>query len=313
MVSTKLNQTGKIHSVLITGGSGFVGKHLTKLLLEKGYSVSHISGNKQYINGVRVYEWNIRTGTVEIEAFNGIDCIVHLAGANIGAKRWSDKRKEEIVNSRVNSAQLLYKTISDQRIKLKSYISASAVGYYGSHISEKIFSEEDEPANDFMANTCRLWEKSADLFMESGVRTVKIRTGIVLDKNEGALPKLYNPAHYGFVIRTGSGHQYMPWIHIQDLCNIYLKAIEDNNMSGPYNAVSPQHTDHNNFVRVMAGIMKRPVFLPPVPSFVLKIILGEMADLAIKGSRISSNKIRDAGYSFLFPDIENAFKDLFYK
>jgi uncharacterized protein (TIGR01777 family) len=313
MIPTNLNNSDKVKSLLITGGSGFVGGHLTNLLLEKGYKVSHLSVKNKHVSGVRFFEWNIRAGTIDIEALHGIDCIVHLAGANIGANRWTKKRKAEIVNSRVDSAKLLFKTLSDQKIKLKAFISASAVGYYGSEISENIFSEENEPGKDFLANTCRLWEKSADLFAETGVRTVKIRTGIVLDKNEGALPKLYNPAHNGFVIRTGSGRQYMPWIHIVDLCNIYLKAIEDNNMDGPYNAVSPQHTDHNNFIRFMAGIIKRPLFLPPVPSFVLKIILGEMADLVLKGNRVSSQKIREAGYSFKFSDLEGAFKDLLFK
>lgn len=303
----------KISSVLITGGNGFVGSRVTTLLISKGFKVSHLSVNPKPALNVPVYAWSPVIGEIDKEAFNGIDCIIHLAGANIGEKRWTKQRKEEIIKSRVDSAQLLFKTVTDLKIELKAFISASAVGYYGSKNTNEIFSEESLPSTDFLGETCRLWEKNADLFEASGIRTVKIRTGIVLDKNEGALAKLYLPARYGIVLRTGSGHQYMPWIHISDLCNIYLKAIEDSNMSGAYNAVSPQHIDHNNFVRTMAASINRSVFLPAIPSFIFKIFFGQMSTLFLKGSRVSSKKISESGYDFLFPDLKGAFNEIFSK
>ena len=163
-------------------------------------------------------------------ALDGVDYVIHLAGANIGEKRWSEKRRKEIVSSRVDSALLLHRIVNENNIMLKAFISASAVGYYGSATTEKIYTEEDQPAMDFLASTCRQWEGAADTFEKSGIRTVKIRTAMVLEKNDSALKRLMMPANFGFLVRLGSGRQYMPWIHMSDLCSIYLKAIEDRNL-----------------------------------------------------------------------------------
>jgi uncharacterized protein len=310
----KENQTDiilpKKSSVLITGGSGLVGKYLTSTLLAEGYNVSHLSRNKNQPGNVRVFRWDPEKKIIDPLIFEGIDYIIHLAGANIGEKRWTKRRKEEIVKSRVESAAFLNHIIVDNKIPLKGFISASAIGYYGLTTSDKIFNEEDPPGKDFLGNTCRLWEETADLFGKEGIRSVKIRTAVVLEKNNAALSKLMLFAKYGFVVRTGSGRQYMPWIHINDLCNIYLKAIEDFNMRGAYNAVSPQHVTHKEFIRVLARVMKRPVFLPPVPDFILKSILGEMSDVILKGSRVTSQKIIKAGYQFAFEDLYDALVDL---
>ena len=299
-----------ISKVLITGGSGYVGSHLTTLLLQKGYKVSHLSESGKSNGDVPAYSWNTKTGTIDPLALDDIDCIIHLAGASIGKRRWNKVVKEEIVESRVNSARLIYNTLAEKKLKLKAFISASAVGYYGSSPDGKIFFENDAPSNDFLGNTCYLWEKAADLFAESGIRTVKIRTGIVLGKNAVAFEKLYKPAQYGFVIRLGNGRQAMPWIHITDLCNIYLKAVEDENMTGPYNAVAPDQVSHEEFIRAMAGLMNKTVILPPVPSIILKVILGEMSNLLLKGNPVSSNKISEAGYSFVFPKLVPALFDI---
>jgi uncharacterized protein len=299
-------------SVLITGGSGVIGKYLTTVLLAQGYNVSHLSRNAHQTGSIRVFRWDPEQKFIDPLLSEGIDFIIHLAGANIGDKRWTKKRKEEIVTSRVDSVKFLKKIIYDKGIRLKGFITASATGYYGSVTSEKIFNEEDPPGKDFLGNTCRLWEEASDLFGKDDIRTVKIRTAIVLEKNDSALTKLMLPAKYGFVIRTGNGHQYMPWIHINDLCNIYLKAIEDQNMNGAYNAVSPEHVTHNDFLRTMARVMKRPVFIPPVPSFIIRATFGEMSDVILKGSRISSEKIENAGYRFLFNNLEDALKNVIY-
>lgn len=299
-------------SVLITGGSGLVGRYLTSLLLTEGYKVSHLSRNSNTFGKVRVFRWDPEKKIIDPVIFEGIDYLIHLSGANIGEKRWTKKRKEEIVISRVKSASLLHKTVVDNGIRLKAFISASAIGYYGLVTSDKIFKEEDPPGTDFLGTTCSRWEEAADLFGQEGIRTVKIRAAVVLEKNDAALSKLMLPAKYGFVIRTGTGRQYMPWIHIVDLCNIYLKAIQDMKMNGIYNAVSPEHVNHNDFLKILAKVMNKPVFLPRVPAFILKAILGEMSDVILKGSRISSEKITASGYEFIHPALEKALTDIIY-
>jgi hypothetical protein len=297
-------------SVLITGGSGLIGKHLTSLLLSKGYNVSHLSRKAIKDGKVKTFVWDPDKRSIDPGALNGIDFIVHLAGANIGEKRWSEKRKKEIIESRINSARFLQDIISERGIKLKAFISASAVGIYGLETSEKIFTENDPPSNDFLASVCKQWEESADLFKNSGIRTVKIRTAIVMEKNDSALSKLIKPAKFGFLVKTGTGSQYMPWIHINDLCNIYLKAISDEGMNGVFNAVSPNHVNHREFVGILSYVMKKPVFPIAVPGFILKAALGKMSDLILKGSRVSSQKIITAGYNFQYINLEDALKDV---
>ena len=297
-------------NVLITGGSGLVGKYLTSLLLSEGYNVFHLSRTENQFGKVRVYRWSPGKGIIDPQIFAGIDYVVHLAGANIGEKRWTKKRKKEIVTSRVESACLLHKTIIENKIPLKAFISASAIGYYGSVTSDKIFNEEDPPGTDFLGTTCRLWEEGADLFQSSGIRTVKIRTAVVLERSDSALSKMMMPAKFGFLVQTGNGRQYMPWIHIADLCNIYLKAIQDQKISGAYNAVSPQHITHKEFVKTLAQVMGKPVFPIPVPGFILRAVMGEMSDVVLKGSRISSEKIILAGYEFVYPKADKALEEV---
>ena len=299
-------------SVLITGGSGLIGKYLTSLLLSKGYIVSHLSRTTTHFGKVRVYRWDPEKNFIDPNLLEGIDHIVHLAGANIGEKRWTSERKKEILNSRVNSAKLLHRVVSENNIKLKSFISASAIGYYGSITSDTIFHEQDHHGNDFLGNTCRIWEEAADLFAESGIRTVKIRTAVVLEKKDSALSKMLKPAKYGFLIQTGDGRQYMPWIHINDLCNIYLKAIEDSAMNGAYNAASPQHVSHQEFIKTLSKVINRPVFPLSVPPFVLRVLFGEMSDVILKGSRVSSEKILESGYEILYNNLENGLKNVIY-
>lgn len=297
-------------SVMITGGSGLVGKHLTSVLLARGYKVSHLSRNANQFGKVRVFRWDPEKKILDPAVFEGVDFIVHLAGANIGEKRWTKKRKAEILKSRVEPSQLLYKVLSENAIRLKAFISASATGYYGSVTSDKIFNEKDPASDDFTGTICRQWEEAIDKFDDYGIRTVKIRTAVVLAKNNSALSKLMVPAKFGFLIRTGNGRQYLPWIHITDLCNIYLKAIEDSGMSGAYNAVSPQHFTNKDFIKTLAHVMKRSVFPLPVPSIALRAALGEMSDVILKGSRVSSQKISDAGYCFVSGDLNEALINL---
>ena len=296
-------------SVLITGGSGLIGRYLTSELLTQGYSVSHLSRGPAQFGRVRVHRWDPVKKILDPEILNGVSYIVHLSGANIGEKRWSAKRKKEIISSRVDSLKLLHEVILAKRIRLKALISASASGIYGSICSDRIFSEEEDAADDFLGKTCRLWEEAAGLFRDCSDRVVKIRTGVVLEKNDSALSRLLVPARAGIFPVLGGGKQYMPWIHIRDLVKIYAKALGNAQMDGPYNAVSPHHVTHREFMSALAKAMNKPFFNPPVPGFILRAILGEMSDVILKGSRISSDKIINAGYLFEFDNLHDALTD----
>jgi uncharacterized protein (TIGR01777 family) len=295
--------------VLITGGSGLIGRYLTSMLLGEEISVSHLSRKQAQSGRVRVFCWDPEKQIIDPSAFNRVDCIIHLAGANIGEKRWTKERRDEIIRSRVDSARLLHKTITENHIILKSFISASAIGYYGSVTSEKIFKESDPSADDFLGTTCKLWEEAADLFKNEGIRTVKIRTGVVMERNDSALARLLVPAALGLFPISGNGYQYLPWIHISDLCNIYLKAVKDETMEGAYNAVAPQHIQNREFMRTLAKVMNRSFLHPPVPALVFKTIFGQMSDVILKGSRVSPDKIINAGYKFTYDNLAGAHKN----
>jgi uncharacterized protein (TIGR01777 family) len=296
-------------SVMITGGSGLIGRHLTSALLSEGYKVSHLSRKAYKAENVNVHVWNPLKNYIEPDALEGVDYIIHLAGANIGESPWTARRKEVIMRSRIDSARLLHETITYTGVPLKAFISASAVGFYGAETSEKVFTEADTPGTDFLGITCRRWEEAAELFEKSGIRTVKIRTAVVLEKSDSALSKLMLPGKFGFLLKTGNGRQYMPWIHISDLCGIYKKAITDTGMSGSYNAVAPQQVSHTEFMKELGAVMKRPVLLPGVPSIFLRAIMGEMSDVILKGSRVSPEKIINAGYRFEFASLHDALHD----
>jgi len=290
-----------------------IGRHLTSRLLTEGYNVCHLSRKQDQFGKVRVFRWDPQEDILDPVILDGVDYIIHLAGANIGEKRWTANRKKEIIASRVNSAKLLFKTVVENNIDIKAFVSSSATGYYGAVTSEHIFTEEDPPADDFLGTTCRLWEEAADMFETSGIRTVKIRTSMVLEKSDSALTKLMAPAKYGIFPLIGSSRQYMPWIHISDLCNIYLSALNSDKMKGAYNAAAPQHITFREFMKILASTMDKKGIYIPVPSFLLKTALGEMADILLKGSRISSQKILETGCQFTFDNLNKALEDLVNK
>lgn len=297
-------------SVLITGGSGLIGRHLTSLLVSRGYNVSILTHHGHTMQNTRAFAWNPGKNTIDHEALEGVDYIIHLAGANIGSKRWTPGRKAEIVRSRVASARFLHRMAEERHIMIKAFISASATGIYGWAPGEAIFNENDPSADDFLGSVCREWEEAADLFDKTGSRTVKIRSAIVLEKNDSALSRLIMTSRFGFLIKAGTGRQYMPWIHISDLCNIYLKAVEDQEMKGVYNAVAPQHITHNEFIATLSGIMRLPVLPVPVPEFLMRSVFGEMSELILRGCRVSSEKIINSGYDFQFAMLEDALKNI---
>ncbi len=296
--------------ILITGGSGLVGRELTQILQEKGHEVAWLSRNLSIETEVPVYECNYYSKTIDKEAVKSAEVIIHLAGANIGKKRWSSNRKKLILDSRVQTANLIFETLKDTKCQLKTFISASAVGYYGAVTTEDIFTEESAAGNDFLAEVCKQWEKSADAFAKLGVRVVKMRSGVVLSKAGGALEKILPPFRLGAKVVLGSGKQYMPWIHSKDLCQMYLKAVEDTSMQGVYNAVAPEYVSYSNFMKQLKPYFKSVFLNIKVPAFVLRLIFGKMAVLLLEGSKIAPQRIMESGFEFKFPTLKIAFNHL---
>jgi uncharacterized protein (TIGR01777 family) len=297
--------------VLITGASGAIARELSKKI-EKEYTVRFLTRKKKAENE---FEWNLENNTINEQAFENISHIIHLAGANISEKRWTEDRKKELISSRVNSAKLILNTLKKKNIKLKSFISASGINFYGTKTTDKIFTENDAPGNDFLSEVVVVWEKAADEFKEQNIaeRVVKIRTAVVLSKNEGALAKMMPPIKFGVGSPIGSGKQYMPWIHIDDICSIYEFALKNPEIEGSYNASAPQHTTNENLTKLIAKVLNKPLLMPNVASFILKLIFGELADALLEGSRASSEKIIKAGFEFQFPDLQMALEDLLKK
>ena len=292
--------------VLITGGTGLIGKRLSFLLASRGYEVRILSRNDSSNSVYKTFVWNVKSQYINDNAFKDLNHVIHLAGTGIADKRWSEKRKKEIINSRVDSTNLLYATVKRLQIPLQSFISASATGFYGSFTTQTTFKETDKAATDFLGKVCRLWEKSIFLFNKENIRTVAFRTGIVLSKNGGALKKMKTP----IISLLGDGKQYMPWIHIDDLCELYIKAIEDTNFEGAYNAVSTEYQSNISFSKALAKIQKR-LFIPiGAPKFILKLIFGEMSTIILNGSKVSASKIKQTGFKFKFETLEDSLKNL---
>ncbi|MEQ8362306.1 MAG: TIGR01777 family oxidoreductase [Cyclobacteriaceae bacterium] len=299
-------------NVLITGASGLVGTRLTSLLKQKDYQVSHLSRSSSK-GPIPTFVWDVQAGSIEDGAMNEVDTIVHLAGAGIADKRWSDSRKQEILESRTKSSELLYQTLKQSEHNVKTFVSASAIGIYGDAGPEKIFAEEDQPADDFLADVVKQWEHSVTQLESLGIRVVKIRIGILLSEKGGALAEMIKPIKWGVGSPLGSGKQLMSWIHIDDACQIFIKAIEDKSMQGVYNAVAPTPTTNQGMTVAIAKALGKPLWAPNVPGFVLKLILGEMSDLVLKGSHVSAKKIQSTGFDFEHPDLDRALEDLFRK
>ena len=297
-------------SILISGGTGLIGSALVNELLRRGHSVRVLSrSGKGVPKGATACLWNPTEGSMDASAVEGIDGVIHLAGAGVADKRWTEERKNLIIDSRVSTAKLIKKTFREQGIKLRFFITASGSNYYGTTTTSHIFEEREPPGSDFLGACCRMWEDVA--FVENGAeRTVALRTGVVFARGGGALDKLVLPIKLWAGSPLGSGKQYVPWIHIDDLVAMYVKAVEDDAMQGPYNAVAPEHITQAEQTKIIANILKKPLWLPNVPAFVLKLMLGEMSSIVLQGSRLSSEKISKAGFNYQFPTAEEALRDL---
>ena len=298
-------------SILLTGASGLVGTRLTDMLLQKGYQVAHLGRSKRP-GKVPSYVWNVAKGEFDPEALNGVDAIIHLAGAGVAEKRWTSRRKKEILESRTKSSALLYETLKKINNKVRAVVSASAIGYYGFGLDEKtLFTEESKPGNDYLSRVVVAWEREVDAIASLGIRVVKIRIGIVLSDKGGALKEMAGPIKIGIGSPLGSGKQILSWIHLDDLCAMFIRAVEDESMKGAYNAVSPQPVTNRDMTSALAKVLNRPLLLPPVPALVLRIMIGEMTDIVVNGRNVSSEKIRKTGFTFKFTDLKSAFDALF--
>ncbi|MCL2589858.1 MAG: TIGR01777 family oxidoreductase [Betaproteobacteria bacterium] len=289
-------------TILITGANGLVARKFAEKYSE-GYALRFLTRKKF---GKNEYEWDIEKEYVDEKALEGVDYVLHLAGTNVGEKRWTEKRKQEIFSSRVNSSQLLLSKLKENNHSLKAYISASGVGYYGNVPTDKIFTEEDGIGTDFLAKLCGKWEGVACEYLSISQRILIFRFGVVLSDNGGALLKLKMPIKYGLGANLGSGNSYFPWIHIDDLCKMIHFSIQQHDMNGVYNAVSPEVITMDEVNRNIARCMKKPFFMPNIPSCLVKLVLGEMSSLLLTGNKISAEKIIDAGFVFDYPTIGQA-------
>jgi uncharacterized protein (TIGR01777 family) len=304
-------------TVLITGGTGLIGTALTKLLVQKGYEVIILSrssdnGHLTTDTHIRYAYWDIAKQSIDMSAIQQADYIVHLAGAGVADKRWTAKRKSEIVQSRIWSSELIIKALKENANKVKAVVSSSAIGFYGPDLPKAIsFIETDKADQGFLGETCRLWEESIDPITLMNIRLIKLRTGIVLSKDGGALKEFMKPLRAGIAAILGNGKQVISWVHIDDICRMYVEAIENKNLYGVYNAVAPKPVSNKALVSDLAKRMKGRFHIPVyVPSFILKIMLGEMSIEVLKSATVSADKIRSTGFQFLYPTLESALNDL---
>ena len=296
-------------SVLLAGGTGLVGDRLCQILLQNGYRVMILSRKKFQNGNIPVYEWDIDKGTIDENAILRADYVVNLAGAGIADARWTAERKKLITESRTKSAALLLATFKKLNHFPKAYLSAAAIGFYGNRADE-ILDEESSAGKGFLSESCIAWENAIQTVADAGIRTVAYRTGIVLSTEGGALAETIKPLRFGLASYFGNGKQYYSWIHIDDLCNMFLRGIEDETFSGTYNAVAPNPVSNKEFTKILKHCYPRFSILVPVPSFVMRLILGEMADVVLTSSIVSSAKIEQENFVFQYPELAPALKDL---
>ncbi len=294
--------------VLITGGTGFVGKQLEEHLQDE-FQLKFLTRGKSRGN---FYHWDIGKGIIDPDALVDVDHIVHLAGSSVADKRWTKKRKEDILYSRVNSAELIMQELANRGQKICAFISASGTGYYGSEKLIDVCTEQHGHGNDFLSSVCEKWEQSAKAFQTNNIaeRSVCLRIGVVLGKNGGALEKISAPIKARLGSSFGDGKQFMPWIHLEDLCQIMHYCLS-NNTSGVFNAVASQHSTNAEMTKAIGTALNKRILLPNVPGFILKLALGELSVILLSGNRVSGQKIIDHGYEFRFANLKSALDDIY--
>lgn len=298
--------------ILITGGSGLIGKKLTALLLNKGYKVSHLSRSPGTDARIATYLWDVNKGQIDAHCIDGVDTIIHLAGTGIADKPWTEDRKKEIKESRTRSIALVYDVLKKNAHTVTSIISASGIGYYSDR-GDELLTEDAPPAHDYLGDCCVAWEQAVDDGEKLELRVVKFRTGVVLSADCGALSKMAAPVKFGLGAALGSGRQWVSWIHEQDVIDMYVHAVEHPELNGVYNMAAPSPATNQQLTKSIADVLHRPLWLPNVPAFALKLALGEMSTLVLGSTKTSVERIKAAGFNFGYPELHGALKDIYKK
>ncbi|TVZ25630.1 hypothetical protein JM83_0556 [Gillisia sp. Hel_I_86] len=297
--------------ILITGATGLVGSRIAKKCLAKGFEVNYLTTSKDKIEnkaGFKGFYWDPSNYEIDPHCLDGVDAIFHLAGASI-AKRWTSSYKKEILASRVVTANLLFNTLKSTNHSISQFISASAVGIYPSSYLN-LYNEEDEKRDDsFLGEVVEKWELAADKFKELNIKVAKVRTGLVLAEDGGALQKMKEPADFNLGAAFGSGKQWQSWIHIEDLANLYMHILETG-LEGIYNGVAPNPVTNNELMEGIAKQLDKNVWLPNVPAIALKVALGDMSTVVLSSQLVSSDKIENTGFSFKYKNLTKALENL---
>ena len=302
--------------ILITGATGLVGRSLVALCRQEGIEVHYLTTSKQKIVSESSYQgfyWNPSTGEIDIKAFQGVDAIIHLAGASI-AQRWTKSNKQGIKDSRIKSANLIYESLERFRERgnphtIKHIISASAIGCYPSSQTKYYDEDYDGYATGFLGEVVNEWEAAISKFEKLEIQTTLVRTGVILDNEEGALPKILQPIKMCVGAPISSGQQWQSWIHVDDISRMYLHLIK-NQLGGVYNGVAPNPVTNEKLTKVSAQMIKKPLVLPNIPALVLKMILGEMSAITLESQKVCADKIMDSGFAFNYPTLENALSNI---
>ncbi|MFA6261499.1 MAG: TIGR01777 family oxidoreductase [Bacteroidia bacterium] len=296
--------------VLITGGTGMLGTRLTEWLLQNGMQVSHLSRYPNPHATVKQFQWNYKTGIMDPEAIQTADAIINLAGAGIADHRWTPAYKKEIYDSRILGTRLLVQSLKQTEHRIKTIIQISAIGIYRQNLTGP-GDENTAMGNDFLAKTCMDWENELIQTIPSEIRTVVVRTGTVLSPRGGFLKKLYLPFRFTGGVYFGNGTQQQSWIHIDDWCAIMMHALKDLTLTGTYNAVSPNPIDQKQMMQEISRSLHRRLWLPPVPAFALRWILGELTGELLASHALVPDRLLKTGYHFQYPEIKSALKDIY--
>lgn len=295
--------------VLIGGGTGLIGRHLSEVLAREGYEVNHLSRQARPGAKFKTYQWDVKAQTIDDAAITGVDYVINLAGAGIADARWTERRKRLIIDSRTESTRLLKDSFARLDHYPRAYLSASAIGYYGDRGSDWLH-EDDPPGQGFLSKSCILWENAISEVAQVVPRTFVLRTGIVLSTRGGALEKMLLPLKGFLSTYFGSGEQYYSWIHIDDICQAYLHALRDESLSGIYNGVAPEPVTNKQLAKALPTAADKPALVVPAPALALKLALGEMSHTVLDSTRCSADKLTAAGFDFAHPELTPALTDL---
>ena len=299
--------------ILITGGTGMIGQRLAELLLDGGHEVALLTREPQRASHFRLFGWDPQAGTIDPAAVPYADAIVNLAGSSVADGKWTAERKHEILRSRLDGLELLHRELSRPGHHVHTLLSASAIGIYGDRGDELLYenSPTAAPADDFLADVVLQWEAAARAIAAPGLRVVLPRIGIVLSPEGGALVPIARTVRYGAGAPLGSGRQYMSWIHLDDLCRLFVQMLQDELWHGEYNAVAPHPATNQEFTETLAQVMHKPLMLPKVPAFGLKLAMGEMSEIVLGSQRVSADKVLSQGFQFEYPTLRAALESFY--